>query len=294
MASVGVTRDNRADATANDYDGLPKMIIQFEGKVNGQAQKPEPVILAMAGLRQETVNLPDEYDDYQELQRKYSLVYGSVGGWPDDIEGEDDYLDNYADTDKTLTIVDNCEGEIVDYRAATRQARMMVDQDFCVQECNKGKESGEDIDCNGVCANAINMPWYMAQGGVYHNGYPFSLPNPYAGLNEQNDEWSFPNIESLFILPGQNRKVPNMGVQQDSTQQVNRDFQTRKEEDASGITTTDEVNWGTTTTRTILYNDHLDPDTGIAQPSINLETDEYDTTRAEQGTTTWQTPWQTE
>ncbi|MDD5004885.1 MAG: hypothetical protein PHS93_00035 [Candidatus Omnitrophica bacterium] len=282
MASASVTRDSNADATAADYDGLPKLVMQFQGKVNGQVVTQERA-LATAGLRDEYIHIPENGDEYRYLRDKYGLIYGNVRGW---CSG-----DGCQGSNRTITVVDYCEGEIVDYNNAIRQARLIVDQDFCTQECERGKKPGDTTPCSSVCAKEVLVPWYLYD--LYHNGAPFSLPggyhNGYAGLYEQNDTWSFPHIEQLFAFPGSGRPVQAMGIQPEYTQQVNTDLEMRKTEGASGIATTDDIYWNTTTTRAILYNDHLDQTTGIAQPAASVRTEEYSTTRSEQGSKTWQT-----
>jgi hypothetical protein len=293
MASASVTRDSNAGATADDYDGLPKMIVDLQGRENGQATS-QGVSLAMAGIRYESVTLPGNYDGYLDFQQKYNLVYGSVSGWPEfsgDDEIEDEYEDHHANENRTLTIVDSCEGEIVDYNSAIRQARLIVDNDFCRQQCEIGKKPGDDIECDDVCNTGIAVPWYIQ--GARHNGGSYTFPSlsSFAGVYETNDTWEFPNIENLFVMPVTGKRVPAMGLQQDSTLQTVTDFAMQKTEDNAGISTTDDVYWNTTTTRTFLYNDHLDKTSGTVQQPIDLQTDDYSTTRAEQGSTTWQTEW---
>jgi len=279
MASAGVTRDNLMSETADDYEGLPKMVLHFQGKENGQVVDQEHV-LATAGLRDEGITVPNSDDEYEDLQRKYHLIYGSIGGWCDDCGG-----DNI-----TIKILDSIEGQIVDYSSAIRQARLIVDQDFCIQECVRGKKPDSETDCDVVCARGIAVPWYIQD--CEHNGSPLNIGNlnSFSGINEPGDTWYFPRIENLFVYNG--KKVQSMGLQPDTTQQINTDFSMRKIEDGSGITTTDDINWSTTTDRTILYNDHLDYTSGYADPEAAIVTQDYSTTWSDESDSTWETEWE--
>jgi len=343
-ASASVIRDPQADATADDYRGLPKTTIHLEGKMNGNAAgpynyelpagwtpQPYDIRLAMAGIREERVKLPNKGDDfgvsweeawaalkhlngglggaveaaeelddeewarafhaYQNLKEKYNMIYGSVSGWPE-VNSRAEYEKYREDHSSVeLTIVDSCEGEIVDYNSAIRQARLIVDSDFCQKQCELGVEADSKINCTTVCNFGIKVPWY-AQGAYYKGSpYNFESVDSFAGIYDtsDNDQWEFPNIENLFVLPVTGKKVQSMGMQPDYTQQITTDFSTQKTEDGQFITTKDNVYWDTTTTRTLLYNDHLDKSSGMAQPSRNLKTEDYSTTRSETETTTWET-----
>ena len=306
MASASVTRTNLGDQTAADYDGLPKMTIQFQGEVDGQLQESPLVILAAAGFRDETVTMPDAANDYEALQKKYGLVYGgsNVSSWDDyfspfvwveDPGGGGGSYVSAGPRDVTIKIIDSVEGEVVDYNNAITQALMIVDQDFCIQECELGQKPGSETSCYSICGQGMVVPWYVE--GCQRNGstYVISDPDSFPGVGNPGDSWHFPGIEALFIFPGK-----KMGPQPTFTQQVTKDFQMRKEEDDFGITTTDDIYWNTTTNRTILYHDHLntgpatDPLSGYADPlrQSNMQTQDYSTTRSETGNYTWQTDWE--
>jgi len=216
IASASVSRDYRMDATPDDYEGLPKMTVQFQGRVDGQLQELEPVVKATAGLRYQSLTVPGNEDDYIELQQKYTLIFGSIGGWCE-YETEDEFEEDCEGESISITIVDSVEGEVVDYNGAIRQARLIVDQDFCVQECNRGKKPGGDKNCSSICSSyGIGLPWYI-EGAQQNGGNPYpplSYPGSTAGYNQEGDTWSFPKIEELFLFPGKG-KVQALGIQPD-------------------------------------------------------------------------------
>ena len=176
---------------------------------------------------------------------------------------------------------------------------------------------GSEVDCGNAAWEgfiAVDM-WYL--WGVKRNGVPYDLTLPTGddpnggnptggwrnrGVDDFNDTWEFPMIESLFYLPlagGDIKKVQSMGPQSDYTQATTTDLKMQKQESNTGITTTDNLNWSTVTNRILFYHDHLiktppgDPNSGMAiKPTgpLNLQTETLTTPRSEQETTTWQTP----
>ncbi len=269
MASASVTRDTYMDALPDNYAGLPKMTMSFEGNVNGQPQE-QTYELATAGFREETVLLWGNEDWFKNVQAKYGMIFGSVRGW---CTYDEDYGDECQGDPDTIKIIDPVEGEIVDYNSAVKQARMIVDMDFFISQCENIKKNEQD--CGDIWDSyPLQSPWYVA--GAYQDG----------------NRWIFPQIENLFVYPVTGKQVQAMGLQTESTQQTNTQFSLTKDEDSSEIATTDTLAWSTVTNRALLYNNHLDPVSGIAQPTVNLETTDVDTTRSDSRSFTWETPWQ--
>jgi hypothetical protein len=81
----------------------------------------------------------------------------------------------------------------------------------------------------------MNVPWYCAN---------------YAETDSSNHAYNFPVLEKLFASSA----LKAMGLQQDYTQRATTDSALRKTESASGITTTDNIDWKTVTTRKIIIN----------------------------------------
>ncbi|MFC1708479.1 hypothetical protein ACFL2J_00265 [Candidatus Omnitrophota bacterium] len=278
MASASVTRDTRIDATADDYESLPKMTLRFG--LAGSVREEE---FATAGIREETVSV--NRAEFENFQTKYRYIYGSVDFDPDKWP-----LVMLSTFPIKVRIIDSVEGEIVDYSSAIRQARLLVDRDFFIQQCRRRSSLEEQANCGAISAIAIPMPWYVQ--GCYHNGSPYSLPSSFAGLNQAGDTWDFLEIERLFIHPdisGTTRNVEGMGLQPKITQVTEKDFKLHKVEDSESITTTDNVAWSTVTSRAIMYNDKLNRNTGKKIRDRRLRTIDIDTERSDETESAWST-----
>ncbi len=284
MASASITRDNRLDETAMDYDGLPKMVINFQSSIDGQLVEQEKVY-ATAGLKNQIVWTGFWSDTYYEevIKGKYGLVYGSVGNWCE-YRGEDEWEKNCKNKRIPIRILDSVEGEVFDYESAVSQARLIVDQGYCVSECDRQRKAGEDYDysCDSVCSYPIPAPWYVA--GAYEH--------------PQTGEWVFPEIDQMLVYPGVGKPIQALGLQQDSVQHTETDFRLDKSEDDDEIRTTDNVFFSTVTTRNLIFNDHLSqPDAwnqggGFVIAERNLQVEQVVTNTTDTRSFTWETPWQ--
>lgn len=288
IASASVTRDHRLDATPDNYEDLPKMIMRFEGN-DGVVEEKK---FATAGIRQDIITGDNMTAIiFPTIKKKYQYVYGSV-----DFEPED--MNFFSPEDVTASIIDSVEGEIVDYSTAKQQARMLVDQDYFIAQCLRRAKPGEEGECGLIASMAIPMPWYVQ--GCYHNNVQYSFPpnNKFAGLNQPGDTWDFPRIEALFINPHKpintERNVQSLGMQPETIQTTERELSLEKDENNVTSTTKDSLYWSTVTSRTLLSHDHLNPGTGIAtSPAGNptIKSEEVNTTRSDDIEFTWSTEW---
>lgn len=189
---------------------------------------------------------------------KYKEVYGDSNIWEtgngeciswitDPNTGEE----TCAEYSKNIRIIDSCEGEIISYDGCKRQCRMISEADFCVRECNRGKEPGSSKDCNAVCNQQMHTPWYCS-GGALDNIFNFAIAK---------------------------NKVKTMGLQPDYAKQTTMNNILRKQESGRTITTTDSIDWSDTTTRKII---------SIDKGSGNIQEMPVTTTVGETTTQTWQ------
>jgi len=228
----GVVRDYQMVETASDESALPRITLNING---------EEFNYTTAGFRDEQ-NVPEESLD------RYKEIYGSGNVW-ETGEGEcrDEEESNDPNTGvliitcnkptKNIRIIDSCTGEIIDYGTAVKQCRMIVDSAACEKECERGNKSVTDSeneqDCETICGQTMNVPWYCAG---------------YTETDTVNHAYNFPFLEQLFVSSA----LKTMGLQPDYEQSAVTDNSLRKVETASGITTTDNVDWNTTTTRKII------------------------------------------
>lgn len=140
------------------------------------------------------------------------------GGWAplyewDDGDGEwkvnGDLPDSFA-----LKMIDSSGGEIMEYGSAVSQCRRIVDDDVCKDECNKGKSSGSDTDCNAICGANVKVPWYCKQSDE---------------KDTETHRYQFPILDRLFGISGWNYDEGNptpmrtMGVQTNYDQESAKD-----------------------------------------------------------------------
>lgn len=190
VSSASVIRSARLHETADTLEELPKTTIQIQG---------QEFTYRTAGFR---------VVDMSSGSEKYKEVYGDAN----------------VDTD-TGKIIDSCEGELMSYDGCKRQCRMITQTDFCVRECERGKEPDSSKDCNSVCSQTIETPWYCN------------------------------SMDNIFSFAIAKNKPKAMGVQSNYTQTTITNNILQKQESAGTINTTDSINWQATTDRTIVYID---------------------------------------
>lgn len=275
-ASASVTRNYAAHKTADKIEELPRLAIDIKGgRCPGSRLSPKgsepPCYYLAAGFR-------EERDVYEDNIEKYTEIYGQepqactdlgAGGecvsWealPERLtEEDDDVLKTCADDEENvdtngdpiclkwtidrIRIIDSCAGEVIDYSAALRQCRQIVDKDICVKECERAKGPGSKADCGGLCGKSMGVPWYCAN---------------YSKDGSLSHKYTFPVLEGLV---GRHKA---MGLQQDYMKTTTINNRLEKSEGASGITTTDSLDWKETTTREIIHRDYDDKSGAVMPP----------------------------
>lgn len=172
-----------------------------------------------------------------------------------------------------LLILDQCDGEVLDYDGCKRQARLIIDPSYCQQECEKGGAE----NCAATCAQPMTAPWYA-------DGKP--------PLNGGAGPWVFPKLDKLFSA------TTRLGLQGGMTTSVG--INNRLKSDESGkdvedpdapshaaqtpaIATTSSIDWTERSTRNLTYHTS---GTGTATTPVS-------TSITRQSTTRWHTPWET-
>lgn len=234
-ASANVTRNYRSQDSADSEAELPRVAIDIEGAICPKSHDcpsggcPSPCTYLVAGFRYERNVDKDYMAKYQEIWGTNAYDNGEEGecleGGPSDPESG--LCACMRPSWDTVTVLDSCEGEILDYNTAIRQCRQITDVEYCKSECEKGKAPGSDTDCNQVCGYNINVPWYCSYvkknaGGKY-----------------------------VFEVSGAGKK--SMGLQSgyEKTTNINNTGLTKKET-ASGITTIENIDWEDETNRKIV------------------------------------------
>lgn len=238
-ASASVTRNHKLQEVAITRDELPQITMDVNGQI---------LIRKTAGFRYES-NVPVESKD------KYAEIYGSLNVcWEEDCGASEGVCGGASC--KNIKIIDSCAGEIMDYGTAVRQCRQIVDVEVCKKECERGKQPGSDTDCNSICNQTMNVPWYCAN---------------YTETDSNTHKYTFPVLNQLFNFAIASNKPKNMGLQQDYTQKTRMDNSTlHKTETTSSIETTDNVNYKDTIQRTIIYNDVLDA-SGVSGGVVDIK-----------------------
>ncbi len=213
-ASGAVSRDYRAHETAETDDELPRVRLTIQGQdVNCPSARPEAGILGCttSGFRQEPIT-NDNKDKYQE-------IYGSLNAHKDGQR-----------------VLDACEGEIISFEGCVRQARIIVDEQVCIDQCERGKQPGSKVNCPKTCRQAIPFPWY-AQGATEATGTH----------EDGRHRWTFPALEAL--VPGRQ----SLGLQPGYVKERRLETALAKSEDAAGVSTQSIVLWQEPVVRVVLF-----------------------------------------
>lgn len=216
----GIVRNYEMQVTADTPDELPVTVLNIQG---------QELRFKTAGFREESNVSPESIDRYKE-------IYGGVNVWE---------TGDAQDGTKNIKIIDSCAGEIINYDFAVRQCRQIVDAEVCIKECERGKWPGSETDCNNICSQPMNVPWYCQNYRPHPDGQPHRYVFPVLYDPDNNT--------GLFAFAKTSNK--SMGLQQDYTQTASMDNVLRKTEAASGITTTDNINWQVDTQRKVVYVD---------------------------------------
>lgn len=251
--SMAPLPDKNSDGTYNiaDKSALPEIRIYFDTYDASSLHR-----IKTAGYRLEPItarNLP-----------KYRFIYGDAnitengpagyclkwdedcdteitepGYWKKNNEGREpdpgsgDPADCCLEYSQDYLIIDNCEGEVLDYSFCNSRCRMITDWGNCVKKCKEDPPDRED-QCEGLCSSTIMTPWYC-----------------------QN------NFLDTIFQAQDGRPGRTLGLQQAQTQDFTTDNVLNKTESQSGVTATENVNWRTTTKRTIIYRPWGDRSGGV-------------------------------
>ena len=265
-AAGSVARDYKmGDETPDLVTELPRVALNIQGsKCPGSLLSPvgsdPPCYYLTAGFRDE-FDVSGDSEGRMLAEAKYALVYGSGNFWvtgsacppdseplPNPVGGSPD-PESCSNKSLTVRIIDSSAGEIIDYGTTLKQCRMIVDPAACEKECKWTNDP--TVDCSGICAQTMNVPWYCETQET--------PPTP-------DHQYTFTKLNQLFA----SSSLRAMGLQQDYSQNVRTDNSTLiKEETASGIQTSDKLDYKTTTTRNIIYNNALDAE-GVSKEAVNI------------------------
>jgi len=278
ISSANVVRGRRLHETADfgHPEELPQITFEIKGSLGSRTYT-----FKTAGFRRESTTCSS--------LKKYYEIYGqtNIAGGKKCEEGEDDkpdkILDEYTegtdDEDEVdgdsdpeeeeeennnpvnITIIDSCEGEIINYNGCYRQCRLIVDEQFCINECRQDKIEGDDTKCPSVCSKQINIPWYC-QDYV-------QIANPEG--SKYSYSYIFPRLDSIFGFVSRGAK--SLGLSSDYQKQLIMDNEFTRRQHGSAISTADIINWTDITRRHFVILRHLDQATGEALPATvdNLE-----------------------
>ncbi|GEM_PF-4725184 len=157
-----------------------------------------------------------------------------------------------------IYILDTTAAEIIDKDSLTAQCRMIVDRQFCFDECNKarmlGQTEAENLTrCDEICIESTNRPneqreqyyndhyggaWYCGDYVRYHEG------------TVRYDTFDFPVIEEIFR---HTYKAKAMGLSPDLLTTTNKTETLSKRELLQQIQTRDSVYLNQATVRQIHY-----------------------------------------
>jgi len=220
--SASILGDHLLDTSVSNRTELPRLFLTVQGqRVNCQhdANRYGPGCL-ISGLRVERNVLrqkDDPMDDEDEgVVAKYREIYGgpsvldcydprdpdedgiTVGeeiraDWPD--------LCFPAPADTTvethIIVIDQCEGEIMDFIPCVAQSRQLVDEEVCGISCRRGQPAESDVDCTALCQKLMNPPNQTDPVYDPDRGGPWYAAN-YTETDSSNNTYDFPALTVLF------------------------------------------------------------------------------------------------
>ncbi|MFH0876839.1 MAG: hypothetical protein V1863_01265 [Candidatus Omnitrophota bacterium] len=254
-SAATVVRDYQMFGVADTADSLPTTVLDMKVKneVTGE-ERWERKLMKTAGFRLES-NVP------KKATKKYEVIYGTVYALHQDGDRfvpvskkkvakhcppPATSCDDKEKLVDVVRIIDSCSGEVIDYKTCYKQARMLVDVNFCTTECNLNKAQGADINCSDVCSKETHPPnqtsnaFSMTTGGAWYAANWTSAQCPYSW----ETCYTFPVLEHMFNAFGSgDNESKVMGMQSDTTMDAERSTSMRRIESPSGITTEDSANW---------------------------------------------------
>jgi len=162
---------------------------------------------------------------------KYSMIYGNIQGYEADGDKWNDQKPNWNNLDH-ISVIDSCEGEILDYDSCSRQCRVISDQPSCVAYC----EMSDSDRCAQKCSADIEIPWYC------------------------------PLLPTLFTNARNNLNA--MGLQPNDEEDYATSTSLRKRENATGITTDDTLHVENSNIRVVIFRPYGDRSGAILDREI--------------------------
>lgn len=264
----GITASYNLAAAPETGEELPVMTLNFQAYENGNLINKEQSF--------RTAGLLDFKNIEEEAVEKYETIYGSIvseteGECLEKIVNPNNGQEECIRSTKNIRVMDGAAGEIVDYAGAIRQCRQFINEHVCVYDCDKGKSKDSETDCQKVCNYTVEAPWYCEGYEVLSNSD-----------NPRFTKYYFPYIQGpegqgLFARSRTN-KDKSMGLAPDYTQVTTVNNKLVRNEDASQISATDTVNWNTTTSRWVTYNQQALDDDGVSKKTVGLVKEERNTT----------------
>ena len=291
IASASVTRDWAMQLTPGNKKDLPHMRIRINGEeIKCDAVTRDGPGCTTAGWREEndveaTETTIDKYieifgqtvegctnvDGDNECAGQWKNIYdydddggrsinGDIAQSCSDEEaivnpetGDKETICNTYSLEK-IKFIDSSAGEIMDYDGAVRQCRQLVDEDFCIKECNKGRapETEDVTNCKDLCAEKFNPPnqtvktYDPDKGGAWYC----------ANYEKKNGRYTFPVLDAVFsqVNPDDSSAPKEMGLLSSYTQSsAGSENSLRKEESANKTITTSTQGWKSTFKRTLRY-----------------------------------------
>ena len=178
-----ITRNFHTQEVGTAVEELPRIAVEIKGSTcPGSRLSPAgsdpPCFYLTAGFRTEDDAPPGSI-------KRYAEVYGSSSVCDKPECGGEclnrDSKSKECKNVKKLKIIDPCEGEILGYDGCIQQARLIVDSEVCTTLCEKKKLPGNLIDCQAVCSEPMNVPWYAQDASKDSEGV-----------------WTFPRLNTLF------------------------------------------------------------------------------------------------
>jgi hypothetical protein len=206
--------------------------------------RSEPIIEIADGARESDAQRVDPGENIQKYQEVYG--FGNV----DAASGR---------------VIDSCEGELLDHGSCVRQARLILDQAYCTQECVRGRPPGSGTTCPAVCAQSVSAPWYAAGG------------------HRSGSRWVFPVLDRLFAFGGVTK---SMGIQPGQEAETSMTSTLNRTEGTGSVTTNSTADWATETTRSFKYKPAGDTSGNAAERSVATTAPS-----SAPATTTWSTSW---